>query len=602
MGVTNQYERDFNDTSFLKRPGRIDLIVFQNVPDVGDGSPGLQRAFRNYLHTGGMEYDLHMNSKNIDELVDINLSGEIVFPSATIHSSGTDIHIHPNTGNADGNLILHPVGSNIASVFFLRNSVTSNYGDFQIKLNDTTASLESGSGGAGSAPTTLNINDADWDNINIGDASANITLNAVSISATQFGYVGNMDQGVHQSQSPQFAGLTLTGNLALVANSITGTSVNINNAELQQLSNIGAATISGAQWGYVGNLDQDLITTSDVTFDKLTLTDHIVESEITAPTETANKGKIFVSAIDGMPYFVREDGQMFLLATQDSYGFYCAGANPTANNTIDYINIIKKAGDAIDRGNSSVATLEPNGVRGITNGFYAAMSLVDYIDVTVLTGNAVDVGDMAVTRYSAAGVSGRVYGFFAGGYFSSTEYNEIEYIDMTTESPGNTVDRGDLNFSPVGPSGVTGEVYGFVAGGWDGNTTWFNYIDYFDKSTTSGNATDKGDLTKAKEELGGVSGPNYGFFGGGYDGVDELNEIDYINTTTTTGNASDKGDLVTYRRAVTGISGYLYGFICGGYNGGTQDDEIEYIDMTTTSGNASDRGDLTVARNGGAGV
>ena len=47
-------------------------------------------------------------------------------------------------------------------------------------------------------------------------------------------------------------GVTLSGNLALAGNSITGTSVDINNAELQQLSNIGATTISATQWGYLG--------------------------------------------------------------------------------------------------------------------------------------------------------------------------------------------------------------------------------------------------------------------------------------------------------------------------------------------------------------
>lgn len=47
-------------------------------------------------------------------------------------------------------------------------------------------------------------------------------------------------------------GLTIAGNLALAANSITGTSVDISNAELQQLSNIGATTISAIQWGYLG--------------------------------------------------------------------------------------------------------------------------------------------------------------------------------------------------------------------------------------------------------------------------------------------------------------------------------------------------------------
>lgn len=158
---------------------------------------------------------------NLTISTDINITGEILFPSATIHSSGTDIHIHPNIGNADGNLILHPVGSNTGSCLFVRNSVTGNYGDFIIKLSGTTASLESALGGGGTAPDTLNINDADWDNINIGDASATITINAVGISAAQFGYVGQMNQRVDSSYgSVSFAGLTSTSTVVISGQNI----------------------------------------------------------------------------------------------------------------------------------------------------------------------------------------------------------------------------------------------------------------------------------------------------------------------------------------------------------------------------------------------
>ena len=260
MGVTNEFERDLNNTAFLHRPGRIDMIVFQNVADCGDGSPGMQRAFRNYLHEGGMEKDLDVNSHSI-----INID-ELVFPSATIHSSSGEIHLHPNTGNEDGNLIIHPIGSNTGTHLHLRNDVTANHGIFSMQIDGAVASLQSSLGGAGTAPDTLNINDADWDNINIGDASALISMNAVAISAAQFGWVGEMDQDVSQDQSPTFAGLSLTGNLVLAANSITGTSVDISNAELQQLSAIGANTISGTQWGYLGVLDQNLRTTDSPTF------------------------------------------------------------------------------------------------------------------------------------------------------------------------------------------------------------------------------------------------------------------------------------------------------------------------------------------------
>ena len=72
MGVTNEFERDVNDTSFLRRPGRVDLRILQNTADAGDGHPGLQRAFRNYLHEGGMEKDLENASVSGARLIGIN--------------------------------------------------------------------------------------------------------------------------------------------------------------------------------------------------------------------------------------------------------------------------------------------------------------------------------------------------------------------------------------------------------------------------------------------------------------------------------------------------------------------------------------------------
>jgi len=56
----SQYERDFNEQSALKRPGRLDFRTLNNINDVGDGYPGLQKCYRNYLHEGGMEKDLDL--------------------------------------------------------------------------------------------------------------------------------------------------------------------------------------------------------------------------------------------------------------------------------------------------------------------------------------------------------------------------------------------------------------------------------------------------------------------------------------------------------------------------------------------------------------
>jgi hypothetical protein len=61
--------------------------------------------------------------------------------------------------------------------------------------------------------------------------------------------------------------LDVTGAIAFTTNlnSVTAT-------ELSQLETIGATTISASQWGYLGAMDQGVTTTSDVTFDEITIT------------------------------------------------------------------------------------------------------------------------------------------------------------------------------------------------------------------------------------------------------------------------------------------------------------------------------------------
>ena len=59
--------------------------------------------------------------------------------------------------------------------------------------------------------------------------------------------------------------------------------------EVNQIENIDSVTISNVQWGYVGALDQDLITTSDVTFDELTLSSLIkTNDQLTYTNKTDN--------------------------------------------------------------------------------------------------------------------------------------------------------------------------------------------------------------------------------------------------------------------------------------------------------------------------
>ena len=79
--TTDSYERDFFDQVGLRFPGRFDPMLLQNVDNAGDGNPGMQKAMRNwiqhYLHDGIMEQTLDMNSKDIDNVNDLDVNGSI---------------------------------------------------------------------------------------------------------------------------------------------------------------------------------------------------------------------------------------------------------------------------------------------------------------------------------------------------------------------------------------------------------------------------------------------------------------------------------------------------------------------------------------------
>ncbi len=63
-------------------------------------------------------------------------------------------------------------------------------------------------------------------------------------------------------------------------------------AEVSQLGNIGTTTISAAQYGYLGALDQGLATTSDVTHANFTVTGAVVKNGTTA---TSGAGAVAIT-------------------------------------------------------------------------------------------------------------------------------------------------------------------------------------------------------------------------------------------------------------------------------------------------------------------
>jgi len=123
------------------------------------------------------------------------------------------------------------------------------------------------------------------------------TVGGCNLKITASGGTINFDDENLSTTGTLAAGATtLSGNLILGANSITGTSVDISNAELQQLSKIGATTISEAQWGYLGACTAAggaLLDDADAAAQRTTL------GLGTIATQAANNVDIDGGAIDG---------------------------------------------------------------------------------------------------------------------------------------------------------------------------------------------------------------------------------------------------------------------------------------------------------------
>jgi len=105
MPETNDRERDFTDTGKLRFPGRFDPKLLQNIPNAGDGYPGLQRAVRNwvryYLHEAQMEQNLDLNSHNIDNINNLDVNGDCDIEGDVDIEGNIDINGTTNLDNTD---------------------------------------------------------------------------------------------------------------------------------------------------------------------------------------------------------------------------------------------------------------------------------------------------------------------------------------------------------------------------------------------------------------------------------------------------------------------------------------------------------------------
>ena len=280
---------------------------------------------------------------------------------------------------------------------------------------------------------------------------------------------------------------------------------------------------------------------------------------------------------------------------------FAGGFAPSANNTIDYIQI-STTGDASDFGDLSQARGDCVGGSSTTRGIQAGgdanpvtdkSAVIDYFQFAT-KGNAADFGDLTQgrTQLNAGSMSNKTRVIFGPGYVSpGGSQNIIDFV--TISSMGNAVDFGDRYISDGlrSSGGAASSTRGIFSGGRgpSGNT---NVMDYVTLAST-GNSTDFGDQTVERRYLAGLSSSTRAVYGAGRGPSPALNTMDYV-TIASTGNATDFGDLLSAYTNPGTSSNSVRGIFTGGTSP-ESNNTIQYITIAST-GNATNFGDLTVTR------
>jgi hypothetical protein len=177
--------------------------------------------------SGGNPFDQSLNTTDSPQFVNLTLTGDLTVSGTTtlINTTNTEIKdniIILNNGEAGAGV---GGGTGTAGIEIERGSVTPNV---QFVFDETTDKWTLGSTGA--------------------------------IGTTRFIISELADASQTQGAIPGFD-----------ANGRLAESEGLTAAEVNQLQNIDSVTITNTQWGYIGALDQGLTTTSNVTFNDLTV-------------------------------------------------------------------------------------------------------------------------------------------------------------------------------------------------------------------------------------------------------------------------------------------------------------------------------------------
>src|SRR6056297_3276962 len=161
------------------------------------------------------------------------------------------------------------------------------------------------------------------DLINKPDVAYNTSIGLTDLDSYNHNDLLNIDGGTYHLTSAEYTEL---GN---ILDSLTS-------AEITQLGNINTETISNTQWGYLGDLDQSLTTTSNVNFGELTLSSEANIAGIEEEVSDKNKKQVYLT--NGTDNIFVNINSVWNGASYDTTEGLGVGKNALQNNTGNYSN------------------------------------------------------------------------------------------------------------------------------------------------------------------------------------------------------------------------------------------------------------------------
>jgi hypothetical protein len=262
-------------------------------------------------------------------------------------------------------------------------------------------------------------------------------------------------------------------------------------SEVNQLENIGSVTMSNTQWGYLGALDQSLTTSSDVQFDDITLTGIVKTNEIdaladliwddTSNTEIWNTSDFYANnAVNiGSNVYITDEldveealrvgttlnvgGNATLGGTADISGNTTIGGSLTLSGSADFNSTMNLQGNLTTQANLADDGFS-EGWAG-TNWKINADGSAEFEEMRIR--GALRVYEFIAKQISTIGGSEILS--IAQGRVVSAGSGEIE-IENVTGTPGNSFKAGDLFICQVVDinndleSGGTGSIVKSVRG------------------------------------------------------------------------------------------------------------------------------------------